>query len=330
VSEGAWVGPLATVASPDVAFLITVGGSAMAAAQQTAWYWENRLRYLGVRGSLLTAFPVSATRLAVDAGMFPEAHYDGLAVLERVRVPVLLLWGEDDINHPPAESSELMEAALERGKNRSHTTRFIAGGGRDLLETTDQGFRELSTLAPSYPPLVASWVDDLADGAPPSSSAHAPIQDRRTQPLAPMARWESASAQLAALGAMALGLLSYPGLLLLPRLRTRRTVELPTPNLLARTAAVAMALTLLGWLAFMAVLQVNQVESVGPVLLGRPVVWLVLELASFTAAAALVALVVQTAHRWPGTALRRLQVAGQLLTALVFIPWATYWGLLIP
>jgi hypothetical protein len=198
------------------------------------------------------------------------------------------------------------------------------------LETTDQGFRELSTLAPSYPPLVASWVDDLADGAPPSSSAHAPIQDRRTQPLAPMAWWESASVQLAALGVMALGLLSYPTLALLRRLRTRRTVEPATPNLLARTATVAMAMTVLGWLAFMAVLQVDQVESVGLVLFGRPVVWLALELASFTAAATLVALAVQTARHRPGTRLRRLQVAGQLLTGLVFIPWATFWGLLIP
>ncbi len=72
----------------------------------------------------------------------------------------------------------------------------------------------------------------------------------------------------------------------------------------------------------------------GPVLFGRPLVWLALQLLALTA--------VGSAAVAAGTALRnraalaaapgldRIRLGGLLLAGAVFVPWALSWGLLLP
>ncbi|MER5424260.1 hypothetical protein [Streptosporangium roseum] len=71
--------------------------------------------------------------------------------------------------------------------------------------------------------------------------------------------------------------------------------------------------------------------SLGPVVLGRPVPWLGLQLlAGATVAAAAAAATSAWRHRrelGPGD---RVRLGLALASAVAFVPWAAYWGLLIP
>ncbi|MFC6022808.1 hypothetical protein ACFP2T_42475 [Plantactinospora solaniradicis] len=66
-------------------------------------------------------------------------------------------------------------------------------------------------------------------------------------------------------------------------------------------------------------------------LIGRPVAWLVLQ---FLAVAAVVATVATALswrrHRRDLTYSDRLRLGLLTVGGLVFLPWATYWGLLMP
>jgi hypothetical protein len=92
-SEGGWVAPLAASRSTNVAFVVTVGASAVPAAQQTVWALGNRLRSMGVSGSMVDTFLPATVRLLVSAGAFAEADYDGVDAWQRVQQPVLAIWG---------------------------------------------------------------------------------------------------------------------------------------------------------------------------------------------------------------------------------------------
>ncbi|MBK7600287.1 MAG: hypothetical protein IPJ07_17915 [Acidobacteria bacterium] len=45
--------------------------------------------------------------------------YDPIPMLEKVRVPVLAVWGENDVLVPVSESRVAIESAFARGGNRS-------------------------------------------------------------------------------------------------------------------------------------------------------------------------------------------------------------------
>lgn len=92
LSEGGWVVPIAA-ASDDVAFLVLVGAPGMAPVQQTVWAATNNLLHAGVTGSVIDRFVPGIFRLLVDAEQFPQAYYDPKPALERVRQPVLAIWG---------------------------------------------------------------------------------------------------------------------------------------------------------------------------------------------------------------------------------------------
>ncbi|SDY13716.1 hypothetical protein SAMN05421504_104627 [Amycolatopsis xylanica] len=306
VSEGAWVAPLAATKSEHIAYVITAGASAIPGASQTAWYWGNVLRHQGVSGSLLRALPYTGTRFAVGAGLFPQAGYDGVAVLKQVRQPILALWGDLDINHPPEESSRIFADAL--AANPNHAIRFVPGGGPDLNETTDRGFDKLPTLAPGYPAAVDAWLGHRTG----VTVENPPKQERLTEPLPPLAWYESPWAQ----GIVLLALLgAFLGCVFL-----RRSAR---P---ARLLAVSGTATVVGFLAFFAFMQMGGMKNIGPVVLGRPILWLLLQL---LAAATMVA-AIGTAVRYRRSPAQRKRTFTLLGGSLVFVPWALYWGLLVP
>lgn len=198
LSEGGWVAPLAVSRSTNVAFLVTVAGTGVPPARQEAWAKANRLRHAGVSGSLLWAHPINGTRFAVGAGLFPEASYDPVPVLEQIRQPVLAIWGEYDQLSPPAENLGIFGQALERGDNPSFTLRVLPGAEHEGRRTPDGGFTRLDEFAPGYVDLVTLWVNGLAAGPPASSADPPPQQQTWSVPLAPLQWYESASVQLAA------------------------------------------------------------------------------------------------------------------------------------
>lgn len=327
ISEGGWVAPLAAVRSTSVAFVITVGAVGTSPARQSAWYWGNLLRHEGVRGSLLRTFPITATRQVIGAGLFPEASYDPVPVLIRLRRPLLALWSSDDFNHPAAESATIVRQALDRGGNTHYTIRFLPGAGPDLTRATDGGYVSLPGLAPGYPRLVTTWITALATTPPAASVQALPHQDRLTTPLAPLAWYESTGMQLAVLVLLLAAFLGYPLTALARRLRRRRGT--PPARRPARLLATTGTITVLGFVCYLGFLTATGARLIGPVPLGRPIPWLLLQLLALITAASTIG----TAIGWwqaRDVTGHRLRLGVLMAGGALFVPWALYWGLLLP
>ncbi|WP_405135155.1 alpha/beta hydrolase family protein [Nocardia sp. NBC_01388] len=91
-SEGGWVAPLAAARSPEIAFVVTIGGSGRTPLRTQTWSLRNRLAHQGITGSLPATVAGPGAQFINGTGLFPEANFDPAPVLARVRAPVLALW----------------------------------------------------------------------------------------------------------------------------------------------------------------------------------------------------------------------------------------------
>ncbi|MFJ9691260.1 alpha/beta hydrolase family protein [Kitasatospora sp. NPDC101183] len=320
LSEGAWAVSLAAGRSDDVAYVITAGAVGLTPARQQAWAYGEFLRHAGVSGSLTEAMQVTAIRQLAGAGLFAEADYDPVPAWRRVRQPVLAEWGALDREAAPAESERIVRQALEDGGNRHFTIRTVPGVRHNLQRTFDDGFDRPTALPADYADHEAAWIGQLADGLPPVSVDAPPAQGVESHALAPLGWYERPWLQ-ACLSLFCLA--GFGGYLLggaLRRLRRHpRPADLPR---LACWAASAGAFAVLGSMTYLLFMVLTAGSLPGPVLLGRPVVWLLLQLAS-VAALVCTGLAVLRGHR----ARRVLLLAA---SGAAFVPWALYWGLLKP
>lgn len=294
LSEGGWVAPLAASRSSDVAFVVTLGANGVEPSRQQAWAIENQLRRLGMTGSIVGMASSTMMRQLVGGGVFPEAHYDPVPVLKSLRQPVLGLWGAKDVLTPPGEAVRIFRDSVAH-----HTLRVFPDAQHQLRRTTD-GFDKLDGYAPGYVELVGSWVNH----PPTASSADAPpSQDRPSVSVTPLRWYESTWLQLAVLVvllvAFAFGLFRRP-----------------------RWLSVTGLLTVLGFLVVDVLLQTTMGKGLGPVVAGRPLPWLALQLLSLGVVAATIA----TGVAWWRQ--RSIRLGITLAGGVVFIPWAIYWGLL--
>jgi dienelactone hydrolase len=306
-SEGGWVAPLAASRSADVAFVVTLGANGRTPSRQQAWAAESYLRRRGVAGSMLKAVTGTGMRHLVAAGLFPEARYDTVPVLQRVSQPVLAIWGELDRLTPPGESLRVFRLAFERGGNTRCTLRALPGAEHAAHRTTD-GYDRLPEFAPGYLELVTSWITTgpwTATADPP------PHQDVQSRPVGDVAWWESGPVQL---GALVLFVLAF--------LACGVGGQVRGP---ARWGANLGLAAVLGWVGYFFKLTTAERPALGPVIAGRSVPWLVLQLLSAGVPAATVLAAIRSRGIATGVRVRLLTLAGA-----VFVPWAVYWGLLRP
>jgi uncharacterized protein len=329
LSEGAFVAPLAANRSSDVKFLITVGAVGVTPVRQTTWQYGEYLRHAGVSGSLARTMQVTAARMTVAADVFPEANFDPVSAWERLRQPVLAQWGELDRVAVPQESSQLIGQALDRGGNRHYTIRFVPGVRHNLNRTADGGFDRIDSLPPNYGDFEASWIDGLAAGLPAASAQPAPPQMRPSRPLTPLAWYESPWLQLAAVLLLLVAFAGYPLTAAARRLRGRGGA--PPVRRPARWLAATGLATTAGLLVYLLFMLATAANVIGPVLGGRPVPWLVLQLLAVATVVATVATAVAwRRHRRNLTGPSHLRLGVLVAAGVVFVPWAAYWGLLLP
>ena len=335
VSEGGWVAPLAASSSERVAFLVTVGANGVPPAQQEAWAKANRLRRVGVSGSLLRSYTITAVRTLADAGVFPEAYYDPIPVLERLRQPVLGIWGEQEQVSPPSEGLSMFAEALDRGGNPSYTLKILAGGDHAAYLSPDGGFATEHWItsggrfAPGYIELVGSWIHGLPEGPPPSSADNPPEQETTSTPLPPLEWYESSAVQLVVI---CFFVVTFAGHLLgrfVRRFRGRPSTS-PAAQSALWLAATGL-LAVLGSLGYFGIMLLTSEAIVGPVVLGRAIPWITLQLLSLSVVVAAVA----TGRTWWRTrsqaeGSRRARLGLLITAATLFVPWALYWGLLVP
>ncbi|WP_433422468.1 alpha/beta hydrolase family protein [Microtetraspora malaysiensis] len=330
LSEGAWVAPIAAARSSDVAFLIVAGAVGTTPARQQAWAYGERLRHAGVRGSLTLMLQERAIRFGIGSGLFGEEDRDPMRSWEHVDQPVLALWGTLDREAMPAESSQIIRQGLENGGNGHYTIHFIAGVRHNLNRTFDDGFDRPDSLAADYAEFEAAWIANLSDGPPAAGADQPPSQDRLSRPVdGPFAWYESPWLQLAAFTIFLGASLGYALAAIIRRLRRRRGA--PPAARSARWLAIAITASTLGFLGYFCVLVLTGAYLIGPVVLGRSLPWLALQLLAVAVVVAAVATAVATwRHRHELSRGNRIRLGMVLAAAAVFVPWAAYWGVLLP
>ncbi len=169
VSQGGWIAPLAAVRSKDVGFILVISPSGINPMEQSLFDVTNRLAAAGFPDTAIDdairlrkrIYAVVRSgrpdaRIAADlekvhdkpwfaaSGLpfpMPRGVSDGeraflgfepIPAWEKVRVPVLALWGQDDRSVPAAKSKELIERALACAKNKDATLRLFSTADHTL------------------------------------------------------------------------------------------------------------------------------------------------------------------------------------------------------
>jgi uncharacterized protein len=335
-SEGAYVAPLACRRSSAVKFVITVGAVGVTPAVQTAWGYDQFLRHAGVRGGLLHTLEITALRTMISGGLFPEANFDPVPAWQGVRQPVLAEWGEFDQVALPMESSTVIEEALRRGGNTRYTMRFISGVRHNLNLTADGGFDRITSLPADYGAYERHWIDDLARtepprlGTPPTTETPPPV----LAPLSGVAVW----VHLGLILTLTIGFAFYPIAGLVDHIRRRSmALGLGVSRVRAsglggtqRLIVAAGLFTTLGLPVYLLFLMITAANVIGPVVVGRPVPWLLLQMSTVTVAVCTVVIAVgwwRSRRSGERTDQHRLILVA---AGAVLLGWVSYWGLLVP
>src|SRR5262249_29580497 len=149
-----WIIPLAASRSEDVAFIVPISGGAVTPAEQELWRQRQNLEYLRV-GERFIDLERKVAMLGYDwerqirLGHMPipqpfsddrlNMFHDAGAVLQRVRQPVLAIFGGMDTLTPPRESAALWADALRRRGNDDYSVRLFPRGSHGLLDGAKTG-----------------------------------------------------------------------------------------------------------------------------------------------------------------------------------------------
>jgi dipeptidyl aminopeptidase/acylaminoacyl peptidase len=205
ISQGGWILPLAASMSKDVAFIIPVSGPGISPKEQGIYTMENQLKADGFSAEDIARakdFRVLFDKLAQDdasvqklselidkfkddawfkflsqavddweksfafAKKIAQENYEPIPVLEKVKCPVLAIWGELDMLVPAQKSKEIFEKALKKSENKDLTLKIFPNADHNLTLTKTGGWKEQAEnlrngklqLAPGYFELMGDWL----------------------------------------------------------------------------------------------------------------------------------------------------------------------------
>ena len=323
-SEGGWVVPLAASSNAEVDFVVIAGASAVPPAEVQAWSTCAHLVHSGFSERLCEPIGVNPTRLLVAAGMFPEAEYDPAPAFDDLDMPTLVLLAEHDQSTAPVSSEELFSRLLS--EDVGSRVCVVPGADHEFRASSD-GFSAAEAFAPGYLELAGEWVDALGTASFECPSAEPAQQSGSPTPLQSLAWYESIAAQAIVVCGVLAALLWYPITALVRRARGMR--GRPVAAASARFVVSAGLVTVLGTVCLLGYLMATgATESIGPTVLGRPLVWLALQ----SLAVATIAVAVMTAASWwrrrreVGTG-HAVRLGVVLAAAVLLLPWAAWWGL---
>jgi pimeloyl-ACP methyl ester carboxylesterase len=202
-SQAGWIMPIVVARAPDeVAFLIVHAGSGTTVREQGTLNLANELRFggqpessvaIGLQYHELDDSLTKTGKGFEEVRRFYETHraaepwlwepspadawfrgyyrmlmdFDPAPYWPKVKVPVLLFYGELDANVPPRESWPPIEAGLRKAGN-TDVTQVVLPGANHLLLTAKTGGRDeypgLSHFVPGYFDRMADWLKGRKDG----------------------------------------------------------------------------------------------------------------------------------------------------------------------
>lgn len=141
LSQGGWIAPIVADQSPDLAFLVSVVGSAVSTHQQFLYEEDHNLQQFGVLPGVSRALAHASTfviRSWVQGDFWSAVgDFDPLPYWRRLKAPALVLFGEADTNTPSARSAELLRGLNKPGID----VRVYPGSGHALQDPPDRGDR---------------------------------------------------------------------------------------------------------------------------------------------------------------------------------------------
>jgi hypothetical protein len=197
-SQAGWVMPLAAVRAKDIAFLISVSGAGVPAAETTLEQAHNEMTARGMRPQVVeqivglmklqyhfartgqgwdeyaAAREKIAARLGAPPDTFPGMpdhpswafmrrlyFHDPGPTLRQLQSPTLALFGELDNNIVAEKNRDAWEAALKAGGNRDYTLRILPKANHLLLEAKVGSNAEMPSLqrfVPEYSTTIHDWL----------------------------------------------------------------------------------------------------------------------------------------------------------------------------
>ncbi len=323
-SEGGWVVPTAAASHPDIGFVILAGASARPPAEVQTWSTCRYLVNSGFPERLCAPVGGNLTRLMVAGGLFPEATFDALPALAKVRVPTLVLLAEFDQSTAPVTSGRLFAESLTGSPDASVC---VVPGADHEFHASSNGFETGERYAAGYLQLAPAWVGALDGGSFDCPSSARAQQIGVPAPPRPLDWFETPAVHAAAALVLLGAFLSYPISALVRRMRgSRRSGPAAGP---ARLLSAAGLVTVLGTVCLLGYLMATgATDPIGPALLDRPALWLLLQLLSLVVVGA----AAWTAITWwrtrdQVTLTARIRLGTVIAGAIVFVPWAAWWGL---
>jgi pimeloyl-ACP methyl ester carboxylesterase len=198
VSQAGWIMPLAAVRSQDLAFLISISGAGVPAAETTLDQARNEMAMTGMPPETLDAimavltlqyqfartgkgwdeYTAARERVAARLGKPPDTipgtddhphwdvirryyFHDPIPTLRRLQVPTLALGGELDNNILAEKNKAAWEAALKAGGNRDYTLRILPKANHAQWEAkigSNAEMKSLERFVPAYFTTVQDWL----------------------------------------------------------------------------------------------------------------------------------------------------------------------------
>lgn len=204
VSQAGWIMPLAAVRSKDLAFLISISGAGVPAAETTLDQARNEMAMTGMPPETLDAimailtlqyqfartregwdeYAAARDKLAATLGPPPDTipgtpdhphwdvirrsyFHDPIPALRRLQVPTLALWGELDNNILAEKNKAAWEAALKAGGNPDYTLRILAKANHAQWEAkvgSNAEMKSLDRFVPAYFTTIEDWLTSRIRG----------------------------------------------------------------------------------------------------------------------------------------------------------------------
>lgn len=249
-SEGGYPGVVLAAQDPGLSFLVLASAPVVQLREQAAFAAGSYLERVGVPGALNTVIARVLGSAEVPGG-FEYADFDAGPYEERLRMPVLMVYGTGDSSMPLVQGPMQIWQSMQTGGNDQLTVRYYDGANHGLkLGTSTDG-----ALAPGVTRDLARWVTGLpatAQAAPRVAGA-TPVQEYWAR--APGAtRWYASGDLMAATVVSGVGLLAVSLLVWLvgqsPRLRGGRGLRLPDP--IGRWTVSLTLSVLAAWVLYLA------------------------------------------------------------------------------
>jgi len=198
VSQAGWIMPLAAIRSTDLAFLISISGAGVPAAETTLDQARNEMAMTGMPPETLDAimavlrlqyqfartgqgwdeYAAARDKVAARLGPPPDTipgtpdhphwdvirrsyFHDPIPALRQLQVPTLALWGELDNNILAEKNKAAWEAALKAGGNRDYTLRILAKANHAQWEAkvgSNAEMKSLDRFVPEYFTTIQDWL----------------------------------------------------------------------------------------------------------------------------------------------------------------------------